>query len=215
MKRPLALVTAGPTREHIDPVRFISNHSTGAFGYEIAREALRRGCRVVLVSGPTFLRPPEGVKFIQVESALDMMKAVKKESAKAKYVFMAAAVSDWRPEGCFGRKIKRRAGRGLRSIKLVENPDILKELGRDKRYCLAGFALETENLALNAAQKLKDKNLDFIVANRLRKSRGPFGSGKTDILIIDSFGGRKSYKGSTKRALAKIILDKAFEFKIK
>jgi len=209
------LVTAGPTREHIDPVRFISNHSTGAFGYEIAREALRRGCNVILVSGPTFLRPPEGAKFIQVESALDMMKAVKRGSAKANYVFMAAAVSDWRPEGCFDKKIKRRGGRSPRSIRLVENPDILKELGNDKRYCLAGFALETENLALNAVQKLKDKNLDFIVANRLRKNRRPFGHGKTDILIIDSFGRKKSYKDSTKRALAKIILDKAFEFNIK
>jgi phosphopantothenoylcysteine decarboxylase/phosphopantothenate--cysteine ligase len=98
VKRPLVLVTAGPTREHIDPIRFISNHSTGAFGYEIAREALRRRCRVVLVSGPTFLKPPEGAKFIQVESALDMLKAVKKESQGAEHVFMAAAVSDWRPD---------------------------------------------------------------------------------------------------------------------
>ena len=156
MKRPLVLVTAGPTREHIDPVRFISNHSTGVFGYEIAGEALRRGCRVVLISGPTFLKPPKGAKFVRVESALDMLKAVKKESAGADYIFMAAAVSDWRPEGCFGKKLKRRSPGSPRSIRLVENPDILKELGRDKRYCLVGFALETENLALNAALKLKD-----------------------------------------------------------
>jgi len=215
VKRPLVLVTAGPTREHIDPVRFISNHSTGAFGYEIAGEAIKRKCRVVLISGPTFLKPPKGAKFIRVESALDMSRAVKKESALADYIFMAAAVSDWRPEGYFGKKIKRKGGSGSRAIKLVENPDILKELGSDKRYCLVGFALETEALAANALRKLREKNLDIIVANRLRKGKGPFGPGKTDILLIDRLGGHKAYAGMAKRELAKIILDKAFGFNIK
>jgi len=209
------LVTAGPTREHIDPVRFISNHSTGAFGYEIAREASRRKCRVVLISGPTFLKPPKGVKFIRVESALDMLRAVKKESAGADYIFMAAAVSDWRPEGYFPRKIKRQGLGGQKIIKLIENPDILKELGRNKSYCLIGFALETEALRANAIRKLKDKDLDIIVANSLRKKSGPFGYSKTDISIIDRLGARKSYKGMVKRELAKIILDKAFGFNIK
>jgi phosphopantothenoylcysteine decarboxylase / phosphopantothenate---cysteine ligase len=215
VKKPLVLVTAGPTREKVDPVRFISNYSTGAFGYEIAGEALRRGCRVVLVSGPTLLKPPPGAKFIRIESALDMLRAVKKESVGADYVFMAAAVSDWRPKSYSEKKIKRRDGNGKRSIELVDNPDILKGLGRNKRYVLVGFALETESLEANAVRKLKNKNLDIIVANHLRNGSGPFGNGRTDISIIDRTGVRKAYKRRTKRELAKIILDKAFGFKIK
>lgn len=214
MKKPLVLVTAGPTREKIDPVRFISNYSTGAFGYEIAKEALRKKCSVVLVSGPTCLMPPEGVRFIQVESALGMLKAVKKEAVSADYVFMTAAVSDWRPKSYSKRKIKRRGG-GNKTIKLIENPDILKMLGRNKGYCLVGFALETESLSANAAAKLKNKNLDIIVANNLRKESRPFGHDKTDIMIMDKTGAREFYKRKTKRELAKIILDKAFRFKIK
>jgi phosphopantothenoylcysteine decarboxylase/phosphopantothenate--cysteine ligase len=128
---------------------------------------------------------------------------------------MAAAVSDWRPKSYSARKIKRRLVKRERVLRLVENPDILKTLGDNKRYILVGFALETEDLETNAIRKLKNKNLDIIVANRLRNGIGPFGGGKTDILIIDRTGARKAYKARTKRDLAKIILDKAFGFKIK
>ncbi|MCX5679236.1 MAG: phosphopantothenoylcysteine decarboxylase [Candidatus Omnitrophica bacterium] len=213
MKSPLVLVTAGPTREKIDPIRFISNYSTGMFGYKIAEEARDRGCRVVLVTGPVSIEPPSGVKTIQVESAIEMQKAVKTWSNKADYIFMAAAVSDWRAADPARAKIKK-IGRKM-SLELKENPDILKTLGKRKTYRLVGFALETENLIGNAAKKLKNKGLDIIVANRLTKNANLFGDNKIDVLIMDRYGGRDIYKGLSKGRLSKIILDKAFSFNIK
>lgn len=209
---PLVLVTAGPTREKIDPVRFISNHSTGTFGYAIAKEARSMGCRVVLITGPVSIKPPLGVKTVRIESAAEMLKAVKAWSGKADYIFMAAAVSDWRVSKPAKAKIKKAGGKML--LKLEENPDILQALGKNKNYCLVGFALETEDLAANAAKKLKGKSLDIIVANRLVKKHNLFGDNKIDILIMDKFGRRSSYKGLSKAKLAKIILDKAFGFTI-
>jgi len=125
-KRHRILITAGPTREKIDPIRFISNYSTGTFGYEIAKEAKRRGLSVTLVSGPTFLNAPKGVRLIRVESASDMKRAVLKEFPKSGYVIMAAAVSDWRPRFQAKKKIKRRSARKI--LELAQNPDILKEI---------------------------------------------------------------------------------------
>ena len=210
---PLVLVTAGPTREKIDPVRFISNYSTGTFGYAIAEEARDRGCRVVLVTGPVSMKPPSGVKTVRIESAVEMLKAVKAWAGKADYIFMAAAVSDWRALDPARVKLKK-TGRGF-SLKLTENPDILKALGRRKKYLLAGFALETGNLAANAAKKLKSKGLDLIVANKLTDGSKLFGDNKIDILVMDRYGGREPYNGLSKKRLAKIILDKAFGFTIK
>ena len=213
MKAPLVLVTAGPTRERIDPVRFISNYSTGTFGYKIAEEARDRGCRVVLVSGPVSIASPSGVTTIRVESALEMQKAVEAWSGKADYIFMAAAVSDWRVCNPAKSKIKKN-GRKM-SLELKENPDILKALGKRKTYRLVGFALETGNLAENAAKKLKDKGMDIIVANRLTNSYNLFGDNKIDVLIMDRYGSLDLYKALSKGRLAKIILDKAFGFNIK
>jgi phosphopantothenoylcysteine decarboxylase / phosphopantothenate---cysteine ligase len=208
-KKMRVVVTAGPTREKIDPVRFISNYSTGTFGYEIAREAKRRGCDVVLVSGPSALVRPSGVKFISVESAGDMLKAVGRESAGADCVIMAAAVSDWRVGTISKRKIKK--GTGPKFLRLVPNTDILKKLGEHKAgRMLVGFALETEDLVRNAARKLKEKHLDLVIANRLGGSAGIFGGSKTDITIIDRHGTAASYRGRTKRELAGIILDRVF-----
>lgn len=212
MKSPLVLVTAGPTREKIDPVRFISNHSTGTFGYAIAREAKKMGCRVVLISGPVSLNPPSGVKTVKVESALDMHKAVLEWFGRSDYIFMAAAVSDWRVRDPKDSKIKR--GGKTRTVNLIENPDILKELGKRKKYVLTGFALETDNLEKNAEKKLKTKNLDIIVANRLKKSHNLFGDNKISAIIMDRYGCSKAYRGLSKETLAKIILDKAFAFNI-
>ena len=209
----MVLVTAGPTRERIDPVRFISNYSTGTFGYAIAKEARDRGCRVVLVTGPVSIKPPAGVKTIHIESAIEMLECVKAWSKKADYIFMAAAVSDWRVSNPAKAKIKK--GRGGMALKLAENPDILKALGKRKTYRLVGFALETENLAGNALKKLKSKGLDIIVANKLTKSSKLFGGRKIDILIMDKYGSRDLYKARPKGELAKIILDKAFGFNIK
>ena len=213
MKPPLVLVTAGPTRERIDPVRFISNYSTGTFGYAVAKEARDRGCRVVLITGPVSIKPPSGVKTIRVESAIDMFKAVKAWSGESDYIFMAAAVSDWRATNPARAKIKKTGGN--LSLKLEENPDILRTLGKRKNYRLVGFALETGNLAGNAAEKLKNKGLDMVVANKLTKSHNLFGDNKIDVLMIDRYGGRKTYRAFSKGRLAKIILDKAFSFNIK
>ena len=206
------LVTAGPTREKIDPVRFISNYSTGVFGYEIARQARRHGAIVTLISGPTALEKPHGVKFIQVESAIDMMRAVRREIGCADCLIMAAAVSDWRVLKEAKSKIKRGAGRKI--LKLIENPDILCSVVKKSGKIFVGFALETKNLEKNALKKLKDKRLDIIVANMLGNKRAAFGDNLTNILIIDRFGSKANITGMTKKRLAKIILDKVFNFKI-
>jgi len=205
-KRPCLLVAAGPTRERIDPVRFISNYSTGTFGYEIARAAKRRGYSVVLVSGPTSLKEPRGVKFVRVESARDMKLAVMRQLPRAKVVVMAAAVSDWRPRFEAKRKIKKGAGKKV--LELVENDDILAEVGARKRgRVVAGFALETENLERNALRKLLQKNADLIIANRLGAS-SIFGDGRTSVVMIDKWGNRTSVRNRTKRELAGTVLDR-------
>ena len=206
------LVTAGPTREKIDPVRYISNYSTGLIGYEIAGAARSRGLCVTLVSGPTALKAPKGVNFVSVESADDMRRAVRKFIKKSDCVIMTAAVSDWRPKYSVRRKMKKG---GARSIELVENPDILAEIGRlKKKAVVVGFALETENLETNALKKLKDKNLDIIVANRLTRKRNIFGDKTLDVVTIDRFGTLTRIFNKRKSKLAKIILDKALKFRI-
>jgi phosphopantothenoylcysteine decarboxylase/phosphopantothenate--cysteine ligase len=203
------LITAGPTREKIDPIRFISNYSTGAFGYHIAREAARRGHAVTLVSGPTALKAPAQVRFLPVESAAEMKRAVLKEFKKADCVIMAAAVSDWRLFRIASSKIKRRSHKSV-ILELVRNPDILGEMSAKKgARVLVGFALETDDLEENALQKLKEKNLDLIVANKTSLNKAAFGDNKTDILMIDRDGRKERFRGKSKKELAKIILDKA------
>lgn len=159
------LVTAGPTREKIDPVRFISNRSTGKMGYALAEAALARGCEVVLVSGPVSLSAPAGATVIRVESAAEMAEAVKREAPACDVVIMAAAVADYRPVKAAEHKLKKRSGGML--LELERTEDILACLGGAKRpgQILVGFAAETENLLENAADKLKRKNLDWIAAN--------------------------------------------------
>lgn len=211
--KPSVLVTAGPTREKIDPVRFISNYSTGAFGYEIASLAARRGFKTTLVSGPTALQRPKGVRFIGVESAEELRKAVSGEFKKHDLIIMAAAVSDWRVKKPAGRKLKRLGGKVV--LVLDENPDILGEIGEKKGgRVLVGFALETENLERNALKKLMKKNVDIIIGNRLIRGRDAFGGGLKDILIIDRYGNKAAFRRKTKKELAKIILDKALAINI-
>lgn len=206
------LIAAGPTRERIDPVRFISNYSTGTFGYTIAKEAKRRKLSVTLVSGPTSLKAPQGVKFIPVESSLDMRKAVLAEFPKTDCMIMTAAVADWRPKYPAKRKIKKRK---KQILELVENPDILAQIGaQKKKRIVIGFALETENLEKTALKKLKNKNLDMIIANRLTKEANIFGDKKLDVVTVDRFGGRTRIFNKSKKELAKIILDKALRFEL-
>ena len=212
-KRPSILITAGPTRERIDPVRFISNYSTGTFGYELAGEAVKRGARVTLISGPTYLEAPQGVRLINVESALEMRKAALSELKKADYVIMSAAVSDWRPKKVSWRKIKRSFGKA--TLELVENPDILSEICAHKAgKVVAGFALETENLEKNALKKLLGKKADIIVANSLNRRSRAFGDNNSDIVIIDKLGNRIRVRNRSKRELSNIILDKILSFNI-
>ena len=212
MKIRNILIAAGPTRERIDPVRFISNYSTGTFGYAIAKEARRRKFSVTLVSGPTLLKAPDGVKFVPVESSLNMRRAVLGAFPKCDCVIMSAAVADWRPKYPHLRKIKKSE---RKTIELVENPDILAEIGARKQKRVAiGFALETENLEKNALKKLKDKNLDLIIANRLTKEADIFGDKKLDVVTVDKFGNKTRITNKTKEELAKIILDKALSFEL-
>ncbi len=158
------LITAGPTREYLDPVRYISNASSGKIGYVLAEVAQRRGAEVILISGPTDIKPPEGVNTIFVESALDMEKEVAKYVPRSDVVIASAAVSDYRPERREKEKIKTNLQR--KSINLIRNPDILGQLGKQKNAkCLVGFALETRDLEKNAREKMKMKNLDMIIAN--------------------------------------------------
>ncbi len=158
------LVTAGPTHEYLDPVRFISNASSGKMGYALAQVAERRGAEVILISGPTNIAPPEGVKTIFVESALDMEKEVLKHFPRCDVVIASAAISDYRPEKREKEKIKSKIGK--ESVNLIRNPDILGQLGNQKgAKFLVGFALETRDLERNARGKLKRKNLDMIIAN--------------------------------------------------
>ncbi len=158
------LITAGPTREYLDPVRYISNASSGKMGYVLAEVAKRRGAEVILISGPTNITPPQGVNTIFVESALDMEREVVKHFPGSDVVIASAAVSDYRPEKREKEKIKTNPRR--KSISLIRNPDILGQLGKQKgAKFLIGFALETRDLEKNAREKLKGKNLDMIIAN--------------------------------------------------
>jgi len=200
------LVTAGPTVEPIDPVRFISNHSTGTMGYAIASEAAKRGHKVTLISGPTCLEAPDGVELVRVTTASQMRDKVLAMADKAECLIMSAAVCDFRPEKTSGEKIKKG---GELTVKLVKNPDILKELVGKKDMIKIGFALETRNTLDNASMKLKDKGLDLVVANEKSPENDPFGGGEKNVTIIDKKGNTKTLEGITKNDCAARILDEA------
>lgn len=176
------LVTAGPTQEAIDPVRFITNHSSGKMGYAIARIAADRGARVVLVSGPTSLEPPRGVELVNVRSAEQMYNAVMEHFDYCDVVIMSAAVADYRPAEVKSRKIKKQSDDMY--LTLQRTRDILGELGNKKGdKVLVGFAAETEDLLKNAKEKLRKKNLDMIVANDITKKDAGFQS-ETNIVTL-------------------------------
>ncbi len=202
------LVTAGPTREPIDPVRFISNYSTGLLGWEIARVAKKRGHQVILVSGPTALAKPKNVCSVDVQTSRELEKELKKRFSWCDCLIMTAAVCDFRPHSVAKNKIKRGKKEEL-ILKLRKNPDILKGLGRRKgKKILVGFALETEGLKKNAQRKLRQKNLDLIVATQKKTNNFPFGQARLDALIIDKTGRVEQVKQVTKKTLAQILLGK-------
>jgi len=201
------LVTAGPTREAIDPVRYISNHSSGKMGYAIAAAARARGADVVLVTGPTALTPPPGVRTVPVETAAEMLAAVLAEYDDCDAVVKAAAVADYRPVAPAEHKIKKHDEE--MTLTLTKNPDILAELGRRKRHqVLVGFAAETRDLAANAGAKLAKKNLDMIVANDVTVPGAGFGADTNVARLLYRDGRTEELDLMAKSELAGVILDR-------
>jgi phosphopantothenoylcysteine decarboxylase/phosphopantothenate--cysteine ligase len=200
------LITAGPNREPLDPIRYLSNRSSGKMGYALARAAIRRGAEVALISGPTGLEPPAGARLTSITTAAEMRRAVLEEFSRCTAVIMAAAVSDYRPVELAGKKIKR--GKGPIDLRLEPNPDILQEIGSQKNgKMLVGFAAETEELMANAEKKLKEKNLDMIVANNVSEAGAGFDVDTNVATILDRNGAVRSLSLMSKDELAEQILD--------
>ena len=207
LKDKKILVTAGPTREPLDPVRFISNPSSGKMGYSIAKAAEHRGAKVVLISGPTNLSDPINVKVIRVGTANEMASAVFEHMEDVGIIIKAAAVSDYRSVKLEKQKIKK--GKDEIALFLKKNQDILKELGRKKKdQILVGFAAETENLEINAEKKLTEKKLDIIVANLVNRSFSGFGADTNKVVLFYKDKTREALPEMPKDDLAHILLDR-------
>lgn len=212
LKGRKVLITAGPTYERIDPVRFIGNFSTGKMGYAIADEAAARGADVTVVSGPVAVRPydPEAVKVVGVESAREMLAAMQERVADADIVILAAAVADYAPAHPADHKIKREKSAEAPVLELVKNPDIARTLGAGKRagQIFVGFALETDDADANGRAKLAAKNLDMIVVNSLADAGAGFGTDTNLVTIIDAAtGSARRFHLKSKREVAADILD--------
>lgn len=212
------VVTAGPTREHLDPVRFLSNPSTGKMGFAVAAEAARRGCEVTLVAGPVALKTPKGVVRVDVVSAREMLAAVQTAiGARGDVVFVStAAVADWRPARCATKKLKK--GEMASTLKLVRNPDILKTIRslfshpssltpHPSSLRLVGFAAETDRVLAEAARKCREKGLAFIVANDVTQKGCGFGTDTNQVTLVFPDGALKRLPLMTKRGVARRIVD--------
>ena len=209
------IVTAGPTREYLDPVRFLSNPSTGKMGFAIAAEAARRGHEVTLVAGPVALKAPDRVRRVDVTSAREMLAAVQAVARRADVLISTAAVADWRPAKCAAKKLKKSQMSGV--LKLVRNPDILKTIAGLRRaetsrptlvgLKLVGFAAETDHVLAEAARKCREKGLSFIVANDVTKKGSGFGTDTNKVTFVFPDGTQKNFPLMTKRMVAKRILD--------
>ena len=206
------LVTAGPTREAIDPVRYITNHSTGKMGYAIARAAARRGAEVTLVSGPVDLKAPLGVRLVPVISAKDMFDAVTSVSAEQDAIIKAAAVADYRPAVVGAEKTKKSDGN--MNIELERTDDILAWLGAHRRegQVLCGFSMETQNMLENSRAKLAKKNVDMIVANSLRTAGAGFGT-DTNLVTVITKDGAEELELMSKDQVAHELLNRIFDGK--
>lgn len=211
LKGKSIIVTAGPTVESIDPMRYITNRSTGKMGYSIAKEAIERGADVTLITGPTNLTPPQNLKkLVKIESAKDMYEAVLANLDENDVVIKSAAVADYKPKNYSNKKIKKSDDDLV--IELDRNKDIAQEIGKIKNNkILVGFAAETNDLIENASLKIKKKNLDFIVANDLTKEGAGFGVDTNIVKIIDKEGNITEYPKMKKEEVANIILDKIKE----
>ncbi len=208
------LITAGPNHEPLDPVRYISNRSSGKMGYALARLGVRRGAEVTLISGPTSLVPPAGVRLVSVKTAAEMRQAILKEFPKATAVIMAAAVADYHPEKFVPKKIKK--GKATLKLNLKPNPDILRELGMRKNgQILIGFAAETESLVANAKKKLREKNLDLVVANDVTEQGSGFDGDTNVATLLDRTGAIHPLPLMSKDELADRIYDYLITLKSK
>ena len=210
------LVTAGPTREWIDPVRFISNPSSGKMGYALAQAAREAGARVTLVSGPTALPAPRGVALVRVETAAEMAREVFLRAKRADIIILSAAVADWTPARRARQKIKKSEIRSQKSesvLRLKPTVDIAATLGRKRcrrGQVLVGFAAETQRVEANARGKLERKNLDLIVANDVSKAGAGFGVDTNEIILIDGHGRAERPPRASKRTLARRIVKLAW-----
>jgi phosphopantothenoylcysteine decarboxylase/phosphopantothenate--cysteine ligase len=207
------LVTAGATRERLDPVRFLTNDSSGKMGFALAEAARDRGAEVTLVKGSTTAKVPSGVRIVEAESAADLLRAMKKEAGRQDIVIQAAAVADYRPATFSKTKIKKKAGEAL-TVTLEENPDIAKAVGamKKKGQILAGFAAETDHVVKHAKEKLAAKNLDLIVANDVTRPGAGFNT-DTNIVTLITADRTEDLPIMTKRAAAEIILDRILEIR--
>lgn len=207
LKGKKVVITAGPTRERIDPVRFVSNFSSGKMGYSMAKAAASLGATTVLVSGPVSLEKPAGIKVIDVESAADMFEAVKKEYDDATIVVKSAAVADYRPAEIHEQKIKKTDDEEDSILKMARTTDILQTLGDwKKNQVLVGFAAETENVLANGQEKLQRKNLDYIIVNDVTDPDGGFGSDTNVVTLLSKKGLQQSYRSMPKEELATVLL---------
>ena len=216
------VITAGPTREHLDPVRFLSNPSTGKMGFALAAAAARRGHRVTLVAGPVALKTPPGVTRLDVVSARDMLAAVEGALTDGCVVVSTAAVADWRPAVCAAKKLKK--GEMSPVLRLVRNPDILKTLHRtieqsnnrtieqsnnpnNRTIRLVGFAAETNDVLAEAARKCREKGLEFIVANDVTEKGSGFGTDTDRVTFVYPDGTLRRWPLMTKRMVARRIVE--------
>ena len=205
------LITAGPTREMIDPVRFLSNPSSGKMGYALATEARRRGATVTLVSGPVALEPPPGVEIVRVRSAEQMHEAVQAPAGEVDVFIGAAAVADWRPSEVGEQKLKK-SGREEMQLRLVRTPDIIKTVGEwEPRPLVVGFAAETENVVVNAEDKRRRKGMDMIVANDVSAPGAGFETDTNRAMLIDVIGRETDLPLMSKAELAAEILSRVRE----
>ncbi len=209
LKGKKILVTAGPTVEKIDPVRYLTNHSSGKMGYALAEEAMKRGAEVILVSGPTSLSIPKVKNFIRIESTEDMYKAVMDNFEDLDILIKAAAPADFRPENISDEKIKKEGKEGKMALTLTQNPDIAKSAGQAKaNQFIVGFAAESENEIENAKKKLENKNFDMIVLNNIKRKDAGFKSDNNQVIIINKDNQVEELDLMSKVDLANEILDR-------
>ena len=200
------LVAFGPTWEAIDPVRILTNRSTGTMGYAIAQEALRRGHRVSCVVGPCSQKPLQKARWVAVENSRQMERALNKLFPSCDVLVMAAAVSDYRPKKVLTQKLKRQK---RLTLQLEATPDIVGGLAQRKgRRVLVGFALESERLLARARRKLKEKELDLLVANQIDKTGHPFGEHPVSVFLLDREGHQTRFKAISKRGLARRLFNR-------